>query len=508
VYYGLLSDVTQYAQLSDGMEAHYDAVPGYSIFSIRANYTTFLYRNVRDVHASGDYVYNDSSMLEIAYFRSQGWLLHNSAGLELTDPEYAGNTLCDVGNAGYQQYIASWLAYEIRLRNYPAVFLDNGQCSNASSWCYGFTHTPPINPRTGAAWTDTDVQNAYIALYSTIKQAVGSNIIVVANSIGLGTGYKYFNFGYRTSALQMLGHLDGFMSEQWMGDGTVAYLSETHTNSNYDWKDCVDEVVDLESQFSGKNIFLVSNAIESNAAGLQTTAQRQQYCTYVYASMLLGIGTKNTYWLYLGAWGLQNMQSLFSINIGTPTGPYYQDSNGDYVRQFTDGVVSVNPSTSTRGPLAADSASIAVSSNSGLQGNWYINNQLITNASKIIYSANPTVNFQFTQTGGNSTQLICAVYEGTTLRLTLNHIGTGTWTGTYMFPVGSHALSLSATDGYTTLAMSADSSVTVGSSLSLPLITLAVGFFVGVAVVCGASFLFLLFINRRFIERAKRRHQQ
>ena len=359
IYWDGSWSLNDFATYSDGMQAHYDAVKGYSIFSVRPNYTTFLYRNVRDCHSAYDSVYNASGTLELDYFRSNGWLLKDSSGNEVTDPYYAGNHYCDIGNASYQQYLADWYYYYIQLNHYPAAFLDNGMCSSASSWSWGASPAPPINPRTGIAWTDNDVINAYTTMYSVLKQKlVGLNTTIVANSVGTSTGYKYFHFSnYRSRTITMSQQIDGFMCEQWLSAENMAYFPEADVG-NYNWKDSIDMLVDFENQFSGKNIILVAVAPEYPDYGLTTLAQKQQYCTFAYVSMLLGIGTRNTYWLTLGLWGLKNMQSLYSTNIGEPTGSYYVDSNGLYVRQFTRGTVYLNPSSSTRGTLPAHTALI------------------------------------------------------------------------------------------------------------------------------------------------------
>lgn len=341
--------IQDFATYSDGMQLHWDALNMFNIRDYNPNYTLFLYRNVRDVHQTTHDVVPPSYGIsdELTYFRSREWILKDSSGNEVTDPNWGNNRYCDIGNLDYQQYLADWYDYYINLNHYQACFLDVGMSSNANSWHYGSIGNP-INPRTNQLWTNDDVINAYISMYSKIRQKIGSSIIIVANSNGVGTGYKYFNFpNYRLPIINMVNQIDGFMSEQWLMAEGLTYFPEEIVN-NYNWKDSVDMLVDFENQLSGKNIILVANAADDSSYGLVTDAQKQQYCNFVYASMLLGIGDKNTYWLHIGFWGEKNMHSLYDTNIGTPIGSYQKDVNGLYVREFTNGTVTVNPSTEVR----------------------------------------------------------------------------------------------------------------------------------------------------------------
>lgn len=357
--------LNDYALLADGFQEHFNMLRFLTITTIRPDYIPFLYRNVRDVHqAITDIVppaYGTSD--ELTYFRSRNWILKAADGTEVTDPFYIGNRYCDIGNPDYQKYLADWYYYYFILRPqaYKACFLDNGMCTNASSWHYGSVGNP-INPRTGTTWIDTDVTNAYAAMYSVIKQRLlGLNMKIVANSIGASTGYKYFHFtNYRLPTIGLSQLIDGFMCEQWLSAGIMAYLPESGVG-NYNWKDSVDMLLDFEAQFSGKNIILVGYAADDPNMGLTTDAEKQQYCKFLYASMLLGIGSKNTYWLFLGLWGWKDSlsQSLYKTNIGVPIGSYYKDVNGLYIRNFTNCIVTVNPSlTEIRGGLSPHTAVI------------------------------------------------------------------------------------------------------------------------------------------------------
>jgi hypothetical protein len=91
------------------------------------------------------------------------------------------------------------------------------------------------------------------------------------------------------------------------------------------------------------------------------------------------------------------------------------------------------------------------------QGNWYINDQQITNTSQTIYSSTATVSFKFQKTVGvDDSYISCWVEEGGTkiLTLTLTDITNHIWTGTYTFTPGTHNLAIKANDGTTTITYS------------------------------------------------------
>jgi hypothetical protein len=89
-----------------------------------------------------------------------------------------------------------------------------------------------------------------------------------------------------------------------------------------------------------------------------------------------------------------------------------------------------------------------------LTGKWYVNEIEITSSTQTVYAATATVNFKFVKTAGTTdSSITCTVWEGTTKLLTLTNSATSTWTGSYIFSLGTHQLQLKASDGTTTITM-------------------------------------------------------
>lgn len=90
-----------------------------------------------------------------------------------------------------------------------------------------------------------------------------------------------------------------------------------------------------------------------------------------------------------------------------------------------------------------------------LTGSWYVNDILITGATQVINVTSATVTFKFVKTVGAADSLITAtVKEGATTLVTLTNTATATWAGSYTFTYGRHTLSLTASDGTTSVTMS------------------------------------------------------
>jgi hypothetical protein len=90
-----------------------------------------------------------------------------------------------------------------------------------------------------------------------------------------------------------------------------------------------------------------------------------------------------------------------------------------------------------------------------LQGDWYINSELISTSTQTVYSATTTVRFTFMKTAGpDDSSVTCKVLEGTSTLVTLSNTGAGKWEGSYTFSLGTHSVTLQASSSSGGVVMS------------------------------------------------------
>lgn len=339
-----------YVDRTDSMQAHYDFTPSilWNISILEPSFIRLLYRNIREIYQSEF----DNGVDGVSFNKT--WLLKNASGSYV---KKGGNYMVDIGNPYYQQWVANW--YYNHSTNYPyfdGFFLDNGLYPSEGNWHYG-SNGDPINPRTGTNFTTDQIVNAYINIYKAIK-AKNPGRIMIAN--GVGTGGRWMRWGVKDNYIKLVNET-GFMTEEWLSswensltNSNYIYYSENYSqNVNYNWKDSIDMLVEVGNNFSGKYIVVVAQVADDHydwdpklPSPLTTTAAKQQYCIYNYASLLLAASTKNTYLMDLGLWGATNMQNLWKTDVGSPSGNYYMISGTRvYARDFSKAKILVNPST-------------------------------------------------------------------------------------------------------------------------------------------------------------------
>jgi hypothetical protein len=333
----------QYAASLDVMEGFYpwlSAIDGPKTYN--PNLKIFMYFDV----AGLDSTYCNEL---VTTCMNNNWLLKDSSGNYL---RFGSNYMWDFGNPSARAYIANWLKQQIVAHpSLDGVRYDN--CHPNTDMFYNLGFYPPINPRTGSAWTDQQVCDAIVALTNTIKSTTGK--LVFANSIHNGNMF----FGPHNSRwIQLLGCLDGVMGEQLFEYAPFASWSQWVPESY--WKSSLDFIVWLQDNWmSGGDKYLITVAENAQAdqpglpSYLPTGATQQQFMTFQFASQLLG-AEYNYPCMYASAYTFNAdgfYQSLFSKNIagnlGSPAGSYYIMSGTHlYARQFSTGMVIVNPTGS------------------------------------------------------------------------------------------------------------------------------------------------------------------
>lgn len=282
------------------------------------------------------------------YAKSQGWLLKDINGNYVSEGSWSNLYGADITNPSYQRWFASevssWL---VQHPSFAGVFIDNSMKYNADIFNYCF-NSRPIDPSTGAYFTDSDVRNGMAGLINAVIDAVGPSKLVMPN--GINRGVVWWNNpsadGYR-AILSQVPRLNCIASE-----GTFrAYNDQWFSES--DWKASVDFVSWVQ------NNFLTLGSDRHFSAGCQAQtlpagASVNQVMLYGFSSMLLAVdysSPRNTIDFMLdystNSAALQFAQKLRNIDLMAPLGNYYQvGSTSVHSRDFVNGKVLVNPSSS------------------------------------------------------------------------------------------------------------------------------------------------------------------
>jgi len=174
-----------------------------------------------------------------------------------------------------------------------------------------------------------------------VKERIGSKLWI---SNGIFRGVDFFGTSQdRYIRLLTETSIDGFMSEGIFNEGSDEGTGGTFYSED-NWKKSVDFVVLIQDNFlnqAGK-IFLPHSRCAVNQIPAGCTSE--QMATFAFSSLLLGINRSQNYLSLQGAMLLDEVQSLFKIDLGVPTGNYYVTEGGHvYARDFTKIKVLVNP---------------------------------------------------------------------------------------------------------------------------------------------------------------------
>ena len=250
------------------------------------------------------------------------WLLHTAGG-SLIKSSWA-TYLIDPGNTGVRAWMADY-AKTLPGQGWNAVFLD-------SMGLYGFTgfSGDPINPRTGKVFTNSEWMDATRGLAATVDNAV--SIPVIANGLRTGPGYW-------SDTKTLVGGVQAAEFEGCFRDATSKITAFPSTSS---WLAMVRALEDVQAQ--GRAAMCWTKTWTS-----ATNAQVKQWHDFALGSFLLAQGGSE--YFFFSGHKTDNALSWYgddAIAIGSPTSGI-TSSNGVYVRHFANGVVAVNPTSSSLG---------------------------------------------------------------------------------------------------------------------------------------------------------------
>lgn len=240
-----------------------------------------------------------------------GWFLRDASGAPLVFKHYPASRVMDVGNTAYQDAGAARVIGEAKAGGFDGVFLDD---ANASlQWVIAGGSAACVTYPTTARWQAA----VYSFLTHVAPQLHRAGLLAVANIGGSTITHGLWQ--------RWNGPIDGAMEESFTNDGTGRASIE-----NGGWMASFKHA--LWSQANGK--ISLDHAVTATRAGAR----------YGLATMLLATGGKN---LFSASTGYTHEvwwpEYATAEALGRPLGAYRALRNGVYRREFTKGVVVVNP---------------------------------------------------------------------------------------------------------------------------------------------------------------------
>jgi hypothetical protein len=308
-----------------------------TVKSLNPNYNALVYRNVHTM---------DSSDPDWNLAKANGWLLKDANGNYIHGGYSPYLYILDVGNPGYQQWVAAKIKSYLAACPYlDGVMTDGGIVANAIEF-RSWGSQIPINPRTNAPFTNAEVMNSYLGLHTAIKNAIGSKILV-AN--GIWDGHLFYDNYNAYADFLSRSPLNGPTSEGCWYRGGGAWMTEG------DWLQSLNMVVWMQDNWlkNHPERFFGTTCGAGPQWTMPSGATHEQMMLYGFCSMMLGIeyplqnimdfsfnGAQSS----VPASLMQLEKKLHDLDIGEPLADYYKIiSTSVYVRDFVKGKVLVNP---------------------------------------------------------------------------------------------------------------------------------------------------------------------
>jgi hypothetical protein len=253
------------------------------------------------------------------------WYLRDGRGNKIRTNGW-GNYLMDPTKTGWVDATVKRCESFLDYSGYDGCFLD---VLGAAPLSPGYVSGLPIDPSTGKVFG----KRAWLAATTKLADAVRRKISpapVYGN--GLANGPTYFS---KVSPRTLLGGLDGGMAESFVRD---AYAPVGSYRSSGLWRQDANLLRDVASR---GDVGLAITKVWSSAGLRQTRAVQR----YAMATFLLGYKPGMSYYSFRDDHGLTRWRSVWGRSIGSPTGAYRKVGDS-YVREFSGGVVVVNPTGS------------------------------------------------------------------------------------------------------------------------------------------------------------------
>jgi hypothetical protein len=239
----------------------------------------------------------------------------------------------DVGSQSYREYIVNWLVTEMDL-GFDGMFGDNSlEIYPQTIWRLSAV---PINPRTGQLYTDEDWLADRVGFINYLK-SVAPDAVFLSNGM-IYNGEEFFKDKALYEVFLRDAEIDGLFIEGVFNNDQGTPYSEAG------WIKSVDLIIWLQDNFlNDPEKFIVCRSLTMR--GLPDGVTEDSFTAFIFASTLMGTSRDGqNYVCAKGNMESAFTQSLFRIDLGTPTEEYHiiPDSHV-YERDYTKTKILVNP---------------------------------------------------------------------------------------------------------------------------------------------------------------------
>jgi Hypothetical glycosyl hydrolase family 15 len=245
------------------------------------------------------------------------WFLKNSSGERLTFEDFSWLWAADVGNPEYQRL---WAANVVRLLNsgpWDGVMIDDTNTTNRY-------HFNPISKVTKYP-TDAAYQKAVRSMLEYVGPAIQAAGKLAIPNMGSWSEYP-------SVVKEWLPYVSGGEDEmfvKWSKTAGQGYRGAR------EWETQLGEVAAAEAM--GKRFVAITQAEPSDTEGAR----------YGWATTLLAGNGHTFYMASNGHLGEETWLGDYAVELGTPTSNATALGNGAWQRYFSNGLVVVNPTSST-----------------------------------------------------------------------------------------------------------------------------------------------------------------
>lgn len=256
----------------------------------------------------------------------QDWYARDRRGRKVRSLGF-GNYLMRPDEPGWIADVIGRCRSYLASSGYDGCFLDvlGTAPINAS-----YVTSPPVDPRTGKAWTAEGWLVAMERIASATRRAVAP-APVLGN--GLGDGLRYFS---GAPSARLLRGLDGAMAEMFVRDPAQPVRQ---VNGGRLWRMDVRMLADAASR--GRTALSMTKVWTATTPRATAAVHR-----YALGTFLLGYRPGRGFFSFRDDRDLTRYRPIWSTELGAPLGPAERRGRV-FVRTFEHGLVVVNPNRST-----------------------------------------------------------------------------------------------------------------------------------------------------------------